>query len=140
MPYAREHKNKTRARIVDSARVLFNRHGFEAVPIDDVMKGAARPRHRHLRLRKERRRGCQAARRQASGARERHHASDGTDLSLLSRLAIGVFGAFLSRLKADPALLRPDAAVSSSMAKEQFGAWIRGNSIGPSGRSPRNTS
>ncbi|TMB53902.1 MAG: TetR family transcriptional regulator [Deltaproteobacteria bacterium] len=73
MPYAREHKNKTRARIVDSARVLFNRHGFEAVSIDDVMKGAARPRHRHLRLRKERRRGCQAARRQASGARERHH-------------------------------------------------------------------
>ena len=66
--------------------------------------------------------------------------SDGTDLSLLSRLAIDVFGAFLSKLKANPALLRPDAAVSSSMAKEQFGAWIRGNSIGPSRRSPRNTS
>jgi AcrR family transcriptional regulator len=40
MPYASDHKNKTRARIVDSARVLFNRHGFEAVSIDDVMKGA----------------------------------------------------------------------------------------------------
>lgn len=40
MPYAADHKDRTRARIVDSARVLFNRHGFEAVSIDDVMKGA----------------------------------------------------------------------------------------------------
>ena len=40
MPYAADHKDRTRARIVDSARVLFNRHGFEAVSIDEVMKGA----------------------------------------------------------------------------------------------------
>ena len=40
MPYAADHKDRTRARIVDSARVLFNRYGFEAVSIDDVMKGA----------------------------------------------------------------------------------------------------
>ncbi|HET9953367.1 MAG TPA: TetR/AcrR family transcriptional regulator [Polyangiaceae bacterium] len=40
MPYAADHKLKTRARIVDSARVLFNRHGFDAVSIDDVMKNA----------------------------------------------------------------------------------------------------
>jgi TetR/AcrR family transcriptional repressor of nem operon len=40
MPYAADHKDKTRARIVDSARVLFNRHGFESVSIDDVMKNA----------------------------------------------------------------------------------------------------
>jgi TetR/AcrR family transcriptional regulator, transcriptional repressor for nem operon len=40
MPYAADHKVKTRARIVDSARVLFNRHGFESVSIDDVMKNA----------------------------------------------------------------------------------------------------
>jgi TetR/AcrR family transcriptional repressor of nem operon len=40
MPYAADHKDKTRARIVDSARVLFNRHGFESVTIDDVMKRA----------------------------------------------------------------------------------------------------
>ncbi len=40
MPYAPDHKEKTRARIVDSARVLFNRHGFEAVSIDEVMKRA----------------------------------------------------------------------------------------------------
>ena len=40
MPYAADHKEKTRARIVDSARVLFNRHGFESVSIDEVMKNA----------------------------------------------------------------------------------------------------
>jgi AcrR family transcriptional regulator len=40
MPYAADHKDKTRARIVESARVLFNRYGFESVTIDDVMKRA----------------------------------------------------------------------------------------------------
>jgi TetR/AcrR family transcriptional repressor of nem operon len=40
MPYAADHKDKTRARIVDSARALFNRHGFESVSIDQVMKHA----------------------------------------------------------------------------------------------------
>ncbi len=40
MPYPADHKDKTRARIVDSARVLFNRHGFESVSIDHVMKNA----------------------------------------------------------------------------------------------------
>jgi TetR/AcrR family transcriptional repressor of nem operon len=40
MPYAADHKDKTRARIVESARVLFNRHGFEVVTIDDVMNRA----------------------------------------------------------------------------------------------------
>jgi TetR/AcrR family transcriptional repressor of nem operon len=40
MPYAADHKDKTRERIVDSARILFNRHGFDSVSIDDVMKHA----------------------------------------------------------------------------------------------------
>ncbi len=40
MPYPADHKDRTRARIVESARVLFNRRGFDAVSIDDVMKGA----------------------------------------------------------------------------------------------------
>jgi len=40
MPYGAHHKDKTRARIVDSARVLFNRRGFESVSIDEVMKNA----------------------------------------------------------------------------------------------------
>ncbi|WP_437670142.1 TetR/AcrR family transcriptional regulator [Sorangium sp. So ce131] len=40
MPYSAEHKARTRARIVESARLLFNRHGFERVSIDDIMKRA----------------------------------------------------------------------------------------------------
>lgn len=34
MPYSPEHKVQTRARVVESARRLFNRHGFEQVTID----------------------------------------------------------------------------------------------------------
>jgi AcrR family transcriptional regulator len=37
MPYPPEHKAATRARIVDCARRLFNRFGFEQVTIDQVM-------------------------------------------------------------------------------------------------------
>lgn len=40
MPYTPEHKAKTRQRIVQSARRLFNRKGFAEVSIDDVMAGA----------------------------------------------------------------------------------------------------
>jgi TetR/AcrR family transcriptional regulator, transcriptional repressor for nem operon len=37
MPYPKDHKAKTRERIVEAARVLFNRHGFDSVTIDQVM-------------------------------------------------------------------------------------------------------
>lgn len=40
MPYPRDHKAKTRAKIVASARALFNRHGFDQVTIDQVMERA----------------------------------------------------------------------------------------------------
>ena len=40
MPYSPQHREKTRARIVESARMLFNRHGFEDVTIDMVMGDA----------------------------------------------------------------------------------------------------
>lgn len=40
MPYTKEHKQKTRDRIVDSARRLFNRSGFADVSIDDIMADA----------------------------------------------------------------------------------------------------
>jgi len=40
MPYSTEHKAKSRAKIVESARILFNRHGFQDVTIDMVMKKA----------------------------------------------------------------------------------------------------
>lgn len=40
MPYSIEHKQKTRANIVEAARILFNRHGFRDVTIDMVMEEA----------------------------------------------------------------------------------------------------
>lgn len=40
MPYTAEHKARTRERIIQKARVMFNRHGFDQVSIDDVMREA----------------------------------------------------------------------------------------------------
>lgn len=40
MPYPKDHKAKTRERIVEAARVLFNRHGYDRVTIDQVMAEA----------------------------------------------------------------------------------------------------
>lgn len=40
MPYTPAHKQKTRTRIVECARILFNRHGFDNVTIDMVMSEA----------------------------------------------------------------------------------------------------
>ena len=40
MPYSTAHKEKTRTRIVECARILFNRHGFDGVTIDMVMEEA----------------------------------------------------------------------------------------------------
>jgi AcrR family transcriptional regulator len=40
MPYSSEHRERVREKIVRSARRLFNRHGFNAVAIDDLMADA----------------------------------------------------------------------------------------------------
>lgn len=40
MPYTEEHKQATRERIVDCARQLFNRKGFNEVSIDEIMADA----------------------------------------------------------------------------------------------------
>ncbi len=40
MPYSKEHKQQVRARIVEAARRLFNRHGFDNVSIDQLMAEA----------------------------------------------------------------------------------------------------
>jgi TetR/AcrR family transcriptional regulator, transcriptional repressor for nem operon len=37
MPYPTDHRHLTKQKIVRSARRLFNRYGFNAVSIDDVM-------------------------------------------------------------------------------------------------------
>ena len=40
MPYSAEHKQQTRAKIIETARILFNRDGFQKVTIDMVMEEA----------------------------------------------------------------------------------------------------
>ena len=40
MPYPSDHRAKTKKKIVDSARKLFNRYGFESVSIKQIMAGA----------------------------------------------------------------------------------------------------
>ncbi|NRD88377.1 TetR/AcrR family transcriptional regulator [Sphingopyxis sp. BSNA05] len=40
MPYSAEHKRQARKKIVEAARILFNRHGFENVTIDQIMDSA----------------------------------------------------------------------------------------------------
>jgi TetR/AcrR family transcriptional repressor of nem operon len=40
MPFTPEHKERTRERIVQSARRLFNRHGFTGVSIEEIMADA----------------------------------------------------------------------------------------------------
>lgn len=56
MPYSPEHKAKTRARIVECARMLFNQHGFEGVSIELVMAEASLTRggfYNHFRSKEE---------------------------------------------------------------------------------------
>jgi TetR/AcrR family transcriptional repressor of nem operon len=40
MPYPAGHRAAVRKRIIDSARKLFNRHGFESVSLNQIMAGA----------------------------------------------------------------------------------------------------
>jgi TetR/AcrR family transcriptional repressor of nem operon len=40
MPYSSDHRQKVRQSIINSARRLFNRHGFDGVSIDGIMAGA----------------------------------------------------------------------------------------------------
>lgn len=40
MPYSADHRVQTKTKIIDSARRLFNRHGFENVSIGQIMAGA----------------------------------------------------------------------------------------------------
>ena len=52
MPYSAEHTKKSKAKIVESARILFNVHGFEKVTIDMVMAQAGMTRggfYRHFK-------------------------------------------------------------------------------------------
>jgi AcrR family transcriptional regulator len=56
MPYPPGHKQRTRERVVECARILFNRHGFEGVTIDMVMDEAGLTRggfYNHFKSKEE---------------------------------------------------------------------------------------
>lgn len=56
MPYTTEHKQKTRERIVECARELFNRRGFAEVSIDEIMQRAGLTRggfYNHFKAKEE---------------------------------------------------------------------------------------
>ena len=56
MPYAKDHKARTRARIVEAARKAFNRDGYDAVSIDQLMSEAGLTRggfYAHFRNKEE---------------------------------------------------------------------------------------
>ncbi|WP_426664643.1 TetR/AcrR family transcriptional regulator [Rhodanobacter aciditrophus] len=56
MPYSADHKQRTRARIVECARMLFNRKGFTEVSIDEIMASAGLTRggfYNHFRTKEE---------------------------------------------------------------------------------------
>jgi len=38
MPYSKEHTFNTRQRILDSAVLLFSKHGYDGVTLDDLMQ------------------------------------------------------------------------------------------------------
>ena len=40
MPYPTGHRTEIKGKIIQSARRLFNRHGFESVSLDQIMSGA----------------------------------------------------------------------------------------------------
>lgn len=56
MPLSKEHKQKTRIRIVEAARRLFNKRGFNTVRIDDIMAEAGLTRggfYNHFRAKED---------------------------------------------------------------------------------------
>ena len=56
MPYRPEHKSRTRRRIIEHARILFNRKGFAEVTIDEIMAAAGLTRggfYNHFRNKDE---------------------------------------------------------------------------------------
>ena len=47
MPYPVGHRAEVKKKIVESARKLFNRHGFDNISVDQIMSGAGLTRGGH---------------------------------------------------------------------------------------------
>lgn len=85
MPYSIEHKRKTRTKIVEAARIMFNRHGFDNVTIDMVMAEAGLTRggfYNHFKSKEDLFRSAVASFLMGRGAQWRDEA--GIDMSNLS--------------------------------------------------------
>lgn len=90
MPYPPTHKEQTRARIVECARRMFNRHGFEAVSIDQIMASAGLTRggfYHHFANKEE----------LYSEAIAGYRACKTMDLAPAERIALQLVNAYLSR-------------------------------------------
>jgi TetR/AcrR family transcriptional regulator, transcriptional repressor for nem operon len=103
MPYAKDHKAKTRERILEAARVLFNRHGYDRVTIDQVMAEASLTRggfYAHFSRKEELFAEAMAGFLEGRGARWR--AAEGIDPHARQRLmARRMVDAYLSRRHLD---------------------------------------
>lgn len=99
MPYAATHKANTRKRIVASARKLFNRNGFDAVTIDEIMQDAGLTRggfYKHFAAKDELYRAAvlQFARAEAPEPWQARHIARGAEGVPLARMIVN---SYLSR-------------------------------------------
>lgn len=98
MPYRPEHREETRARIVECARVLFNRHGFHGVSIDQIMAEAGLTRggfYNHFKDKEALHSAAVQSFLMGRGAQWREET--GVDISNLTpKMAVQMIGAYLS--------------------------------------------
>jgi TetR/AcrR family transcriptional repressor of nem operon len=94
MPYTAEHKERTRARIVESARKLFNRYGFEQVSIETIMSEAGLTRggfYNHFGSKDELYAAAVASFTNCNPFREEVDASAGADSRELARQLLNLY-------------------------------------------------
>lgn len=137
MPYSAEHKARTRARIVDCARRMFNRRGFEAVSIEAIMSAAGLTRggfYNHFGSKEELYREAVASYAHCNPAEN----WDGVELDFngpVRRIATQMIGAYLSREHLDdidshcPMIALPSDVARSNPAVRQAYAGLLINMV-----------
>lgn len=94
MPYTAEHKMRTRAKIVESARKLFNRYGFEQVSIETIMSEAGLTRggfYNHFQSKDELYAAAVASFANCNPFRSRVEASPTNDARVLAHRLVNVY-------------------------------------------------
>lgn len=152
MPYSADHKHKTRGKIVESARILFNRHGFQNVTIDMVMAEAGLTRggfYNHFKNKEALFNAAVSSFLMGRGAQWRSEA--GIDPSNITRESAGqMIDAYLSRKHLGdldgqcPMIALPsDVARSSPEVQNSFQdllnamVWLFESSVAASGKNRR---